>query len=131
MIHPYVIDTSVIFNASGIRGKKDSLKNLTLMHLNEKIQVGKQGHHPVEDCIATMKLVQLKLGNSLQYGDAVLENNSTNANKEVILEEIKSNQEDNKIENKINFSSDSSEKIPHQVEEVSNSKSVDGFFSKA
>lgn len=74
MIHPYVIDTSIIFNSCGIRGKKDSLKHLTYTHLNKLIQTDKKGgHHPIEDAVATMKLVQLKLLNGIQYGDACLE----------------------------------------------------------
>ncbi|GBN57601.1 putative exonuclease C637.09 [Araneus ventricosus] len=72
MIHPYVIDTSIIFNSSGIRGKKSSLKSLTYTFLNEAIQNKKDGHNPVEDSIAAMKLVQLKLQNGIGFGDACL-----------------------------------------------------------
>ncbi|CAL1297497.1 unnamed protein product [Larinioides sclopetarius] len=72
MIHPYVIDTSIIFNSTGIRGKKSSLKSLTQLFLNEVIQSGKNGHNPVEDSIAAMKLVQLKLQNGIGFGDACL-----------------------------------------------------------
>ncbi|GFU26995.1 RNA exonuclease 5 [Nephila pilipes] len=75
MIHPYVIDTSIIFNQSGIRGKKSSLKNLVKAHLKESIQDNKNGHNPVEDSLAAMKLVLLKLQNNLQFGDACLVNN--------------------------------------------------------
>lgn len=72
VIHPYVIDTSVIFNQCGSRKKKTSLKNLAKIHLKETIQDGKTGHNPIEDSIASMRLVQLKLKNFLEYGDAVL-----------------------------------------------------------
>ncbi|KAG8179272.1 hypothetical protein JTE90_026736 [Oedothorax gibbosus] len=78
MIHPYVIDTSLIFNSCGIRGKKDSLKSLALRHLDERIQnKGKAGHDPIEDAVATMKLVLLKLENGVQYGDACFEEDSS------------------------------------------------------
>lgn len=72
MIHPYVIDTSVIYNENGMRQRKTSLKQLARKHLSENIQDGKKGHNPIEDSIATMKLVQLKLKKFLGYGDAVL-----------------------------------------------------------
>lgn len=72
LIHPYAIDTSVIFNQHGIRRRKTSLRNLTKIYLKEIIQDKKGGHNPIEDSIATMKLVQLKLENSIHYGDAVL-----------------------------------------------------------
>lgn len=61
MIHPYVIDTSVIFNLSGIRHRKTKLRVLTEEFLSERIQLGETGHSPIEDALAAMKLVQLKL----------------------------------------------------------------------
>lgn len=75
MIHPYVIDTSIIFNESGIRGQKTSLKKLAKIHLKEDIQNNKMGHNPIEDSTTTMRLVQLKLQNNLQFGDACLKDN--------------------------------------------------------
>lgn len=72
MIHPYVIDTSVIFNQWGARHKKISLKQLARIHLKMNIQCGREGHNPIEDSLATMRLVQLKLKNCLEYGDAVI-----------------------------------------------------------
>ncbi|XP_013782748.1 uncharacterized exonuclease C637.09-like [Limulus polyphemus] len=72
MIHPYVIDTSVIYNISGKRFIKPSLKMLSYMFIGEKIQMGDEGHSPVEDSSATMKLVLLKLKNDLHFGDVVL-----------------------------------------------------------
>lgn len=72
VIHPYIIDTSVIYNTTGCRTRKTALKVLSSTFLNEKIQDGEKGHHPVEDCIATMKLVQLKLQNGPQFGDSIL-----------------------------------------------------------
>lgn len=72
MFHPYVIDTSVIFNNSGTRCVKVGLKNLTMQYLGEDIQGSKTGHCSVEDATATMKLVRLKLESGLKYGDNVL-----------------------------------------------------------
>ena len=72
MMHPYIIDTSVIFNMTGDRYRKTKLKVLAQAFLNEKIQQGNRGHCSTEDSAASMKLVKLKLANSIQFGDSVL-----------------------------------------------------------
>ncbi|XP_043282190.1 RNA exonuclease 5 [Venturia canescens] len=73
MMHPYVIDTSVIFNLSGDRYRKTKLKILAHEFLNEKIQsAGKAGHCSTEDSQTSLKLAKLKLANSVDFGDAVL-----------------------------------------------------------
>ncbi|XP_054286618.1 uncharacterized protein LOC129002667 [Macrosteles quadrilineatus] len=73
MMHPYIIDTSVIFNLTGNRRYKSKLAKLTQEFLNEAIQQrGALGHDSVEDSIAALKLVQHKLTKSIEYGDAVL-----------------------------------------------------------
>ncbi|XP_074597270.1 RNA exonuclease 5 [Brevipalpus obovatus] len=74
VFHPYVIDTSVIFNHSGSRKAKTGLKRLTAHHLGENIQDSSDGHCSVEDSTATMKLVLLKLEKGLDFGDRVLFN---------------------------------------------------------
>ena len=74
MMHPYIIDTSVIFNMTGIRRKKTKLKKLAEYYLNEQIQNKKSGHCSTQDSQACMKLVKLKLANSLSYGDGVMDN---------------------------------------------------------
>ncbi|XP_013146888.1 PREDICTED: putative RNA exonuclease NEF-sp isoform X2 [Papilio polytes] len=71
MMHPYVIDTSVVFNITGERCRKPKLKVLAREFLNEIIQSGKEGHCSKEDAIATLKVVQLKLKKDLEFGDAV------------------------------------------------------------
>ncbi|CAH0388852.1 unnamed protein product [Bemisia tabaci] len=71
MMHPYVIDTSVIFNLSGVRRHKPKLSKLASEFLNMEIQSGDAGHDSVEDSLASLKLVQLKLMNSIDFGDAV------------------------------------------------------------
>lgn len=71
MMHPYIIDTSLIYNFTGERTRKPKLKTLAREFLNEDIQSGKNGHCSVEDSLASLKLVQLKLSRSMEYGDAV------------------------------------------------------------
>ncbi len=62
LFHPYVIDTSVIYNISGESGRKTSLKTLAHMFLGEEIQDKQgEGHDPKEDAMAAMKLVLLKV----------------------------------------------------------------------
>ncbi|XP_015609050.1 RNA exonuclease 1 isoform X2 [Cephus cinctus] len=72
MMHPYIIDTSVIFNITGDRYRKTKLQVLAREFLSEAIQQGKAGHCSSEDAKASLKLAQLKLANSVNYGDAVL-----------------------------------------------------------
>ena len=73
LIHPYIIDTSVIYNLSGFRPVKPSLKTLAQRFLNMSIQNNDMtGHCSTEDAIAAMKLVKLKLSMGLEFGDRVL-----------------------------------------------------------
>ncbi|GLG95934.1 Uncharacterized protein GBIM_02791 [Gryllus bimaculatus] len=72
MMHPFVIDTSVIYNITGERNRKSKLSMLSHKFLLEDIQNGNHGHCPVEDSCACIKLTQLKLANGIEYGDAVL-----------------------------------------------------------
>lgn len=61
MMHPYVIDTSVIFNTSGERWRKPKLQALAWQFLGLRIQGNECGHDSAEDSISSLKLVQLKL----------------------------------------------------------------------
>eukprot|EP00088_Acartia_fossae_P023898 TRINITY_DN24874_c0_g1_i1.p1 TRINITY_DN24874_c0_g1~~TRINITY_DN24874_c0_g1_i1.p1 ORF type:complete len:615 (+),score=100.32 TRINITY_DN24874_c0_g1_i1:33-1877(+) len=72
MMHPYVIDTSVIFNISGERGRKTKLSTLACIFLNKEIQMSVKGHSPEEDAKAAMSLVLLKLKEGYRYGDVLL-----------------------------------------------------------
>lgn len=63
-MHPYVIDTSVIFNISGERWRKPKLQTLALKYLGLEIQSDAKGHDSAEDSISSLKLVQLKLSQS-------------------------------------------------------------------
>lgn len=72
IFHPYVIDTSVIYNRTGRRSYKPSLKSLAYEFLRKEIQtVDKIGHDSLEDAITTMELVKLKLVNGPLFADAV------------------------------------------------------------
>ncbi|EDV51158.2 small RNA degrading nuclease 5 [Drosophila erecta] len=72
MMHPYVIDTSVCFNTSGVRRRKTKLKDLAKTFLQEIIQQNTDGHDSIEDSRATLKLVKKKLANSIEFGDQIL-----------------------------------------------------------
>ncbi|XP_017081182.2 small RNA degrading nuclease 5 [Drosophila eugracilis] len=72
MMHPYVIDTSVCFNISGVRRRKSKLKHLAMTFLKEIIQENDEGHDSIEDSRATLKLVKMKLANSIEFGDEIL-----------------------------------------------------------
>lgn len=72
MMHPYVIDTSVIFNISGDRRRKSKLQALASEFLGEAIQKNPLGHDSIEDCSASLKLTKLKLQKGIDFGDAIL-----------------------------------------------------------
>ncbi|XP_045462527.1 RNA exonuclease 5 isoform X2 [Harmonia axyridis] len=72
MMHPYIIDTSIIFNITGDRTRKTRLQTLAREFLSEKIQESRKGHCSTEDSSASLKLAQLKLTKSITFGDAVL-----------------------------------------------------------
>lgn len=72
MMHPYCIDTSVCFNLSGVRRHKSKLQKLAMAFLKETIQEHEGGHDSIEDSISSLKLVKLKLSNSLEFGDEIL-----------------------------------------------------------
>lgn len=76
IMHPYVIDTSVIFNTSGDRNRKTKLKELAKTFLDEDIQIqtdSQIGHSSIEDSTASLKLTKLKLSNDIYYGDRALQ----------------------------------------------------------
>merc|ERR1719471_987384 len=73
LLHPYIIDTSVIFNVTGVRWRKSKLSLLSKVFLGEEIQKhGEKGHNPIEDSVAAMKLVNLKLQKGYEFGDVLL-----------------------------------------------------------
>ncbi len=72
-MHPYVIDTSVIFNLTGDRNRKSKLQLLAKKFLDEEIQIDKGGHSSIEDSTACLKLTKLKLTKDIYFGDLALE----------------------------------------------------------
>jgi RNA exonuclease 1 len=74
MIHPYCVDTSIIFNNTGEHTRKTKLKVFSELHLQETIQDSDMGHSSIEDSLASLKLTQLKLSNDIYFGDVVLQN---------------------------------------------------------
>lgn len=77
MLHPYIIDTSVIFNVTGDPTRKSKLALLSSRFLGEDIQNSCSGHSSCEDAAACMKLAKQKLKRSIEYGDAILAGNTT------------------------------------------------------
>lgn len=74
LMHPYVIDTSVIFNLTGDRNRKSKLQMLAKTFLGEDIQMNASlGHSSIEDSTASLKLTKLKLSKDIYYGDCALQ----------------------------------------------------------
>lgn len=96
LMHPYVVDTSVIFNLSGDRNRKSKLQLLAKHFLEEDIQVDKAGHSSVEDSTACLKLTKLKLSKDIYFGDVALQTKkSLYESKKIIESGIAKNGEDN------------------------------------
>lgn len=73
LMHPYVIDTSVIFNTTGDRNRKSKLQLLAKTFLDQDIQMDRSGHSSIEDSIASLKLTKLKLSRDIYFGDLALQ----------------------------------------------------------
>ncbi|CAO1386793.1 unnamed protein product [Diamesa hyperborea] len=73
IMHPYVIDTSVIYNITGDRNRKSKLQTLAKTFLGEDIQGDRAGHSSIEDSTTSLKLTKLKLTHDIYYGDVALE----------------------------------------------------------
>ncbi|XP_018021370.1 uncharacterized protein LOC108677628 isoform X2 [Hyalella azteca] len=70
MFHPYIIDTSIVYNLSG-NHKPAKLKTLAKQFLDKEIQSSTRlGHDASEDAAASLELVQLKLQRDIKFGDA-------------------------------------------------------------
>jgi len=77
-MHPYIVDTSLIYNHSKGKPYKPSLKWLSMKYLKREIQKGQHinpstkkmepGHDSIEDAIACIDLVKLKLEKGLEFG---------------------------------------------------------------
>lgn len=69
--HPRVIDTALIYDSSRGRSFKPGLRSLAEMYLGRKIQQGEAdgtGHSSVEDLLACLDLVKLKLIEGASFG---------------------------------------------------------------
>lgn len=73
IMHPYCIDTSVIFNITGDRNRKTKLQILAKEFLGEEIQMNKTGHSSIEDSTSSLKLTKLKLTKNIYFGDQALQ----------------------------------------------------------
>jgi RNA exonuclease 1 len=73
LMHPYVIDTSCIFNTTGDRNRKSKLQHFVKIHLDEDIQKSKEGHSSIEDSTYSLKLTKLKLSKDIYFGDVALQ----------------------------------------------------------
>uniref|UniRef100_A0A7E4VM09 Exonuclease domain-containing protein n=1 Tax=Panagrellus redivivus TaxID=6233 RepID=A0A7E4VM09_PANRE len=69
--HPYIIDVAAIYNLTGhpLGVRRISLRRLAQVFLNVDIQSSANGHCSVEDCLATLGLLKLKLKHGLTFGD--------------------------------------------------------------
>ena len=81
--HEKVIDTAVVYPHPVRSTRKQSLRSLTEKHLNRKIQQSASGHDSVEDAIACVELVKLKLIHGEHYG-----NSSVHRHKGTILRHL-------------------------------------------
>lgn len=79
--HPYIIDTSCIYNFTFFPNNKPKLRELAAHYLNRDIQSSESGHCPVEDAKVAMELVQLKLSHDITFGDNYLKNRQSNRGK--------------------------------------------------
>ena len=72
LIHPYIVDTTILFPHPRGLPVKNSLKFLAHKYLNKKIQTGNDvpggGHDSAEDARAALELVLKKLKHGPEYG---------------------------------------------------------------
>lgn len=69
LVHPHIVDTSVIYHHSRGPPYKPSLKWLAQKYLKRVIQNGgAQGHNPTEDAKACLDLLKLKLERGREFG---------------------------------------------------------------
>ncbi|XP_074648142.1 RNA exonuclease 5-like [Tubulanus polymorphus] len=81
MYHPYIIDTSTIYNRTGQRTRKTGLARLTRIFFGTEIQAQSSGHNPIEDASSALNLVLLKLSKGFEFGDVILESQNLSHSK--------------------------------------------------
>lgn len=68
LVHPYILDTTILYPHPGGDHLKQSLKWLTQKYLDRDIQKGTKGHDSIEDARAALDLVKLKCQRGPKWG---------------------------------------------------------------
>ncbi|KAG7910196.1 hypothetical protein KL906_002101 [Ogataea polymorpha] len=88
--HPTIIDTSICYDHVKGPPLKPSLRHLASEILGRSIQQSAHGHDPIEDCVACMELVQLKLKKGPAFGKLITEESIfrrlSHTNKQVLID---------------------------------------------
>ncbi|KXG51930.1 Exonuclease, RNase T/DNA polymerase III [Penicillium griseofulvum] len=76
LVHPFIVDTSIIYPHPRGPPLKSSLKWLTQKYQNKQIQNGMAGHDSIEDARAVLELVKLKCEKGERWGTSEASNES-------------------------------------------------------
>lgn len=76
LVHPFIVDTSIIYPHPRGPPLKSSLKWLMQKYQNKQIQTGMAGHDSVEDARAVLELVKLKCEKGERWGTSDVSNES-------------------------------------------------------
>lgn len=76
LVHPFIVDTSIIYPHPRGPPLKCSLKWLTQKYQNKQIQNGMAGHDSIEDARAVLELVKLKCEKGERWGTSEASNES-------------------------------------------------------
>ncbi|OQE36836.1 hypothetical protein PENCOP_c011G07273 [Penicillium coprophilum] len=76
LVHPFIVDTSIIYPHPRGPPLKCSLKWLTQKYQNKQIQTGMAGHDSIEDARAVLELVKLKCEKGERWGTSEVSNES-------------------------------------------------------
>ncbi|CAG8191075.1 unnamed protein product [Penicillium olsonii] len=76
LVHPFIVDTSIIYPHPRGPPLKCSLKWLTQKYLGKQIQNGMEGHDSIEDARAVLELVKMKCEKGERWGTSEVSNES-------------------------------------------------------
>ncbi|KAJ5334406.1 RNase T/DNA polymerase III [Penicillium brevicompactum] len=76
LVHPFIVDTSIIYPHPRGPPLKCSLKWLTQKYLGKQIQNGTEGHDSIEDARAVLELVKMKCEKGERWGTSEVSNES-------------------------------------------------------
>ncbi|CAG8944397.1 unnamed protein product [Penicillium salamii] len=76
LVHPFIVDTSIIYPHPRGPPLKCSLKWLTQKYQGKQIQNGMEGHDSVEDARAVLELVKMKCEKGERWGTSEVSNES-------------------------------------------------------